>query len=102
MISRSLAIARMAVPSLVYRRNAPVPTVSTTPAASAITCVQVTWIWPTEKPPLSVGSVIERAWPPLVVQSRSIRPYRMSVSPMVATALTSGSRLARAGPNRIP
>ena len=101
-MSRSLAIARMAVPSLVNRRNAPVATVSTTPAASAITCVQVTWIWATVKPPLSVGSASERAWPPLVVQSRSITPYRMSVSPMVATALISGSRLARAGPNSRP
>ena len=36
-MSRSLAIARMAVPSLLNRRNAPVATVSTTPAASAIT-----------------------------------------------------------------
>ena len=75
---------------------------STTPAASAITCVQVTWTWPTIKPLLSVGNVIERACPPLVVQSRSARPYKMRVSPMVATALTSGSRLARAGPKRIP
>ena len=77
-------------------------TVSTTPAASAITWVQVTWIWPIVNPPLSVGSVIERAWPPLVVHSRSISPNRTSVSPSVATALTSGSRLARAGPNTIP
>ena len=102
MISRSLAIARMAVPSLVYRRNAAVAAVRTTPAPSAITSVQVTWICPAEKPPLSVGSASERAWPPLVVQSRSIRPYKMSVSPMVATALTSGSRFARAGPKSSP
>jgi hypothetical protein len=79
-----------------------VTTVSTTPAPSAITCVQVTCTVPTVKPPLSVGRVSERAWPPLVVQSRSIAPYKMSVSPMVATALTSGSRLARAGPNSSP
>ena len=55
-----------------------------------------------EKPPLSEGRVSERAWPPLVVHSRSIRPYRIRVSPMVATALTSGSRLASAGPKISP
>ena len=102
MISRSLAIARIAVPSLVYRRNAPVAAVMTTPAASAITCVQFTWICPIEKPPLSVGSAIERASPPLVVQSRSIAPYRIRVSPMVATALISGPRAASAGPKTTP
>ena len=68
----------------------------------AITCVQVTLIFPMVKPPLSVGRVSERACPPLVVQSRSIAPYRISVRPMVATALTSGSRLARAGPKMAP
>ena len=64
--------------------------------------VQVTWICPIENPPLSVGRVSERARPPLVVHTRSIRPYRIRVSPMVATALTSGSRLDRAGPNSAP
>ena len=72
------------------------------PAASPITCVQVTWIWPIVNPPLSVGSVIARDWPPLAVHSRSISPNRTSVSPSVATALTSGSRRASGGPNTIP
>ncbi len=55
MISRSLAIARIAVPSLEKRRNAPVTAVMTTPAASAITDVQLTWTCPTMNPPLSGG-----------------------------------------------
>ena len=101
-ISRSLAIARIAVPSLVKRRNAPVTTVMATPQASPITCVQVTWIWLTMKPLLSVGSVIERDSPPLLVHSRSMTPSRIRVSPSVATALTSGSRPASARPNTTP
>ena len=51
---------------------------------------------------LSVGNEIERDAPPLDVHNRSITPSRISVSPSVAVALTSGSRLARAGPNTIP
>ena len=74
----------------------------TTPTASAITCVVVTWIWPIMKPLLSVGSVIARDAPPLEVHSRSITPSRISVSPSVAAALTSGSRAASAEPNTIP
>jgi len=51
---------------------------------------------------LALGGVYALSGVGLVVQSRSITPYRMSVSPMVATALISGSRLARAGPNSSP
>ena len=101
-ISRSLAIARIAVPRLVKRRKTVVTTTMPTPAASPITCVQVTWTWPIVNPPLSVGSVIARDCPPLAVHSRSISPNRTSVSPSVATALTSGSRRASGGPNTIP
>ncbi len=72
------------------------------PAASPITCVQLTWTWPIVNPPLSVGRPSERDWPPLLVHSRSISPNRTSVSPSVATALTSGSRRASAGPNTMP
>ena len=102
MISRSLAIARIAVPSLVKRRNAPVTTVITRPSASAITFVYVTEISPTWKVLLSVGMVSAREAPPLEGHSRSITPSRISVRPSVAVALTSGSRPASAGPNTIP
>ena len=102
MISRSLAIARIVVPSLVNRRNAPVPTVIAIPAAIEMTWVVVTSISPTMKPWLSVGSRIARDAPPLEVHSRSIAPSRISVRPSVAVALTSGSRAARAEPNTIP
>ena len=67
-----------------------------------MTWVVVTLICPTVKPWLSVGSVIERDAPPLEVHSRSITPSRISVRPSVAVALTSGSRLASAGPKTIP
>jgi len=43
-----------------------------------------------------------RVLPPLEGQSRSITPSSTSVSPSVAVALTSESRLASAGPNTIP
>ena len=101
-MSRSLAMARIVVPSLVKRRKAPVTAVMTTPTANPMTSVQVTWTWPTMKPLLSVGSVIARDWPPLEGHSRSMAPSRISVRPSVAAALTSGSRRASTGPNTIP
>src|SRR5579863_1077143 len=51
---------------------------------------------------LSLGSDNEREAPPLVVHSRSITPSRISARPSVATALTTGSRLASAVPNTSP
>ncbi len=101
-ISRSLAIARIAVPSREKRRNSVVATVIAIPTASAMTSVVVTWIWPTRKPWLSVGSEIDRDAPPLDVHNRSIVPSRMSVRPSVAVVLTRGSRPASARPNTIP
>ena len=77
-------------------------TVIRMPTASAMTSVVVTWISPTMKPWLSVGSVIDRDAPPLDVHSRSMAPSRMSVRPSVAVVLTSGSRPASARPNTIP
>jgi hypothetical protein len=46
-----------------------------------------------------VGRIIERA---LSLQIHDIAPSRMSASPSVAVALTSGSRLASGGPNMRP
>ena len=102
MISRSFAIARIAVPSFVKRRKHAVATVIRKPSTSAITFVHSTRIPATVNVSLSVGNEIERDAPPLEVHNRSITPSRISVSPSVAVALTSGSRLARAGPNTIP
>jgi hypothetical protein len=46
-----------------------------------------------------VGRTIERA---LSLQIHDIVPSRISASPSVAVAFTSGSRPASGGPNRIP
>jgi hypothetical protein len=97
-----LAIARIAVPSLVKRRNAAVTIVITSPSASAITFVYVTEICPTWNVLLSVGIVRARDAPPLDGHSRSITPSRISSNPSVAVALTSGSRPDSAGPKIIP
>ena len=101
-ISRSLAMARIAVPSLLKRRNAAVPAVIATPTPRLMTCVQVIVTWPMLKPLPSVGSVSERTFPPLVVQSRSMTPNRTRSSPSVAVALTSGVRRASSGPKITP
>ena len=101
-ISRSLAIARIAVPSLEKRRKAPVPAVMTTPSTRAMTWVQLTWTWPAMNPLPSVGNVIDRDCPAEVGHSRSIAPNSTSARPSVATAWISGPRPARAGPKTTP
>ena len=78
------------------------PAVMTIPAPSPITDVQLTWTWPIMNPPLSVGSVIDRAWPPLLGQSRSIAPNSTSARPSVQMDWTSGPRAARRGPKISP
>jgi hypothetical protein len=100
-ISRSSASARIAVPILVKRRNTVAPTARARPKPKAITCVQLTVTEPTLKPELSVEKLIERA-AALPVQSHVISPSRISAKPSVATALTSGSRAASAGPKTTP
>jgi hypothetical protein len=79
-----------------------VPIVSTTPAPSAITWVQVTCSPTTVNPPLSVGSEIDRVAPLVGGHSSSMAPNKIRVRPSVATARTSGSRPASAGPKIVP
>ena len=98
-ISRSLASARIAVPRPVSRRNAAVARVMSTPSASAMIWVQLISTSPTEYRQLVVGSTIERA---LSLQIHDIAPSSISASPIVAAALTNGSRPARGGPANMP
>ena len=64
-----------------------------------MTCVQLTSTSPTEKCQFVVGRIIERA---LSLQIHDIAPSRISASPSVAVAFTSGSRPASGGPNATP
>ena len=65
--------------------------VTTTPNTSAMICVQLTCTVPIVYAEFDVGRVIERA---LSLQIHDMAPSRISASPSVAVALTSGSRPA--------
>ena len=101
-ISRSFAIARIAVPNFENRKNAPVTTVNTTPTANPITSVHDTCTSPTLNPLLSVGKLIARDCPPDDGHNKSINPNKINNTPNVAAAFTNGSRPANTGPNTIP
>ena len=76
--------------------------VTTSPNPSATTLVHSTCTWLIMKPLLSVGRVMARDCPPLLVHSRSITPSRISARPSVAVALIRGPRRDSAAPNTIP
>ena len=81
------------------RRKTAVVSVIGTPSASAMICVQLISTAPTEYRQLVVGSTMERA---LSLQIHDIAPSSINASPIVAAALTNGSRPARGGPASMP
>ena len=97
-ISRSLASARIAVPSFVYFRKAAVTRRPRRRARARSPASRLTRPGRRRSRSWTVGSTIERA---LSLQIQDISPSRISARPSVAVALTSGSRRASGGPNSI-